>query len=165
MQCRRPGRLGRNAALRRRRHARHGGTASDHSGREAVSGWRQAHHGAPAPSTTCRCPSTGRGDDAGSGITFNAGRRRGALVVLNTGDRPVQVGHHHHVFEVNPDLDFEREAAFGMRLDIAAGEAVRFEPGESRAVTIVAYGGDGAVSGCLVEGSLREARRRGLRVA
>ncbi len=110
-------------------------------------------------------------------ITLNAGRRQVGLVVLNTGDRPVQVGSHHHFFEANPELDFDREAAFGMRLDIAAGTAVRFEPGESRTVTLVAYGGDGVVSGFnrLVEGSLddadvregalRRARNRGFRGA
>ena len=110
-------------------------------------------------------------------IALNAGRRQVGLVVLNTGDRPVQVGSHHHFFEANPDLDFDREAAFGMRLDIAAGTAVRFEPGESHTVTLVAYGGDGTVSGFnrLVEGSLddlgiregalQRARERGFRGA
>ena len=102
-------------------------------------------------------------------ITLNAGRRRAGLVVLNTGDRPVQVGSHHHFFEANPDLDFDREAAFGMRLDIAAGTAVRFEPGESRFVTLVEYGGDGMVNGFnrLVEGSLDDAdiRERALQRA
>ncbi len=94
-----------------------------------------------------------------SDITLNAGRRSAALAVLNTGDRPVQVGSHHHFFEANAALDFDREAAFGMRLDIAAGTAVRFEPGESRTVTLVAFGGDGMVSGFnrLAEGPLDDA--------
>ena len=80
-------------------------------------------------------------------IELNAGRARVSLTVLNTGDRPVQVASHYHFFEANKALDFDREAAFGMRLDVMAGAAVRFEPGESKAVTLVAIGGDGSLSG------------------
>ncbi|MDQ0061355.1 urease subunit beta [Paenibacillus harenae] len=74
-------------------------------------------------------------------IELNAGRRRMQLIVVNTGDRPVQVGSHYHFFEVNRALTFNREEAFGMRLDIAAGTAVRFEPGEEKPITLVELGG------------------------
>jgi len=74
-------------------------------------------------------------------IELNAGREAVSLVVANTGDRPVQVGSHYHFAEVNPALSFDRVAARGMRLDIAAGTAVRFEPGQKRDVTLVPIGG------------------------
>lgn len=74
-------------------------------------------------------------------ITLNAGREAITLVVRNTGDRPVQVGSHYHFAETNSALDFDREAAHGHRLDIAAGTAVRFEPGQTREVTLVPYAG------------------------
>ena len=74
-------------------------------------------------------------------IVLNAGRETVTLTVANTGDRPVQVGSHYHFAETNAALDFDREAARGMRLDIPAGSAVRFEPGQSREVTLVAYAG------------------------
>jgi urease subunit beta len=74
-------------------------------------------------------------------IELNAGRRKSSLIVVNTGDRPVQVGSHYHFFETNRALSFDREAAFGMRLDIAAGTAVRFEPGEEKPVSLVELGG------------------------
>ena len=74
-------------------------------------------------------------------IELNAGRATAELVVVNTGDRPVQVGSHYHFFEVNRGLQFDREAAFGMRLDIPAGTAVRFEPGEEKPVRRVELGG------------------------
>jgi urease subunit beta len=74
-------------------------------------------------------------------IELNAGREAVSLVVANTGDRPVQVGSHYHFAEVNPALSFDRAAARGMRLDIAAGTAVRFEPGQKRDVTLVPIGG------------------------
>ena len=70
-------------------------------------------------------------------IELNAGAPRITLEVANTGDRPVQVGSHYHFFETNPALAFDREAARGWRLDIAAGTAVRFEPGQTREVTLV----------------------------
>ena len=69
------------------------------------------------------------------------------LTVANTGDRPVQVGSHYHFYETNAALSFDREAARGMRLDIAAGTAVRFEPGQEREVQLVPYGGKRAVYG------------------
>ncbi|MDQ6418554.1 urease subunit beta [Paenibacillus sp. LHD-117] len=74
-------------------------------------------------------------------IELNAGRRKAGLIVVNTGDRPVQVGSHFHFFEVNRALSFDRASAFGMRLDIAAGTAVRFEPGEEKPVSLVELGG------------------------
>ena len=74
-------------------------------------------------------------------IELNAGRETVTLTVANTGDRPVQVGSHYHFYETNPALDFDREKARGMRLDIAAGTAVRFEPGQERKVTLVPYAG------------------------
>jgi urease subunit gamma/beta len=80
-------------------------------------------------------------------IELNAGRESVTLAVTNTGDRPVQVGSHYHFFEVNPELRFDRRAAFGMRLDIPAGTAVRFEPGEERQVDLVAFGGSREVFG------------------
>jgi urease subunit beta len=80
-------------------------------------------------------------------IVLNEGRETRTLTVANSGDRPVQVGSHYHFAETNPALSFDREAARGMRLDIAAGTAVRFEPGQSREVTLVAIGGARAVYG------------------
>jgi len=80
-------------------------------------------------------------------IELNAGRRTVTLTVSNTGDRPVQVGSHYHFFETNPALRFDRKKARGMRLDIAAGTAVRFEPGQSREVTLVALAGKKTVYG------------------
>lgn len=74
-------------------------------------------------------------------VELSAGRKTAEIVVTNTGDRPVQVGSHAHFFEVNRALLFEREKAFGMRLHIASGTAVRFEPGEEKPVTLVAIGG------------------------
>ena len=80
-------------------------------------------------------------------IELNAGREALVLRVANTGDRPVQVGSHYHFAETNAALAFDRAAARGMRLDIAAGTAVRFEPGQTREVQLVPYGGDRAVWG------------------
>lgn len=80
-------------------------------------------------------------------ITLNAGRKTVTLTVTNTGDRPIQVGSHYHFFETNPALKFERRKARGLRLDIAAGTAVRFEPGQSREVTLVPLAGKRAVYG------------------
>ena len=74
-------------------------------------------------------------------IVLNAGAEALTLMVANTGDRPVQVGSHYHFAETNPGLSFDRQAARGMRLDIPAGTAVRFEPGQSREVRLVPYGG------------------------
>ena len=80
-------------------------------------------------------------------ILLNAGTTAITLMVQNTGDRPVQVGSHYHFAETNPGLSFDRAAAHGMRLDIAAGTAVRFEPGQSRSVNLVPYGGNRHVYG------------------
>lgn len=80
-------------------------------------------------------------------ITLNAGRDAITLTVSNTGDRPIQVGSHYHFAETNSGLDFDREAARGMRLDIAAGTAVRFEPGQTRDVTLVPYAGARTIYG------------------
>ena len=84
---------------------------------------------------------------AAGDIEINAGRERVTVEVTNTGDRPVQVGSHYHFFEVNEALRFDRAKARGMRLDIAAGTAVRFEPGQSRTVQLVALAGDRKVYG------------------
>jgi urease subunit beta len=80
-------------------------------------------------------------------ITLNAGRKTVTLTVANTGDRPIQVGSHYHFFETNPALKFDRKKARGMRLDIAAGTAVRFEPGQTREVTLVALAGKRTIYG------------------
>lgn len=84
----------------------------------------------------------GKGD-----IDCNVGRKTTEITVANTGDRPIQVGSHYHFFEVNKQMDFDREKAFGMRLNIAAGTAVRFEPGEEKVVELVAFGGNRKVVG------------------
>ena len=80
-------------------------------------------------------------------IELNAGRDTVRLSVANTGDRPIQVGSHYHFFETNPALRFERDKARGLRLNIPAGTAVRFEPGQTREVELVAYAGDRHVYG------------------
>ena len=80
-------------------------------------------------------------------IELNAGRRTVKLLVANTGDRPVQVGSHYHFFETNDGLSFDRAHARGMRLNIAAGTAVRFEPGQTRTVELVDYAGERHVFG------------------
>ena len=80
-------------------------------------------------------------------IEINAGRRTARISVANSGDRPIQVGSHFHFFETNGALRFDRDLAYGMRLNIAAGTAVRFEPGQQRSVELVALGGDRKVYG------------------
>ena len=89
-------------------------------------------------------------------LELNAGRPTITLVVANTGDRPIQVGSHYHFYETNAGLSFDREATRGYRLDIAAGTAVRFEPGQTRTVQLVALAGDRQVYGFrgLVQGAL-----------
>ena len=91
-------------------------------------------------------------------IVLNEGRPATEVVVSNTGDRPIQVGSHYHFLEVNPALNFDREQAYGMRLDIPAGMAVRFEPGEEKRVRVIpldgtrtVWGHRGAIRGALVE--------------
>lgn len=99
----------------------------------------------------------------GAPIAINQGRERRTLTVSNTGDRAIQVGSHFHFYEVNRALRFERETAFGMRLDIPSGTATRFEPGDTRDVILVAFGGtrravgfNGRVNGSVAAGAMRE---------
>jgi urease subunit beta len=80
-------------------------------------------------------------------IELNAGRKTVTLTVANSGDRPIQVGSHYHFFETNPALKFDRKKARGMRLDIPAGTAIRFEPGQTRHVTLIALAGKRTVYG------------------
>ena len=89
-------------------------------------------------------------------LEINAGRESKTLSVINTGDRPIQVGSHYHFFEVNRMLQFDRAQSLGFRLDIPAGTAVRFEPGDTKTVTVVALAGDRIVRGLndLVNGAL-----------
>jgi urease beta subunit len=106
-------------------------------------------------------------------IELNEGRRSVRLLVSNTGDRPVQVGSHFHFFEVNKELSFDRERAFSMRLDIPAGTAIRFEPGQEKEVALVELGGRKIVHGLnsltngsiedesVKEGALKAARQKG----
>ncbi|MEE9195265.1 MAG: urease subunit beta [Alphaproteobacteria bacterium] len=91
-------------------------------------------------------------------IVLNEGRETITLAVANTGDRPVQVGSHFHFFETNEALDFDRDAALGHRLDIPAGTAVRFEPGQTREVTLVPYAGNRVVRGfnAKIQGKLED---------
>jgi len=90
-------------------------------------------------------------------IELNTGRPTATVTVANSGDRPIQVGSHFHFYETNPALRFERSVAYGMRLNIAAGTAVRFEPGQERTVELVALAGDRRVYGfnALVMGKLK----------
>ncbi|GAA0952016.1 urease subunit beta [Actinocorallia libanotica] len=100
-------------------------------------------------------------------IELNAGQERVTITVRNTGDRAVQIGSHFHFFETNRALSFDRERAFGKRLDIPAGTAVRFEAGDTKQVTLVEYGGGQRLMGFggLLNGSIRsaEARRKALK--
>lgn len=91
-------------------------------------------------------------------IECNAGRETVQITVVNTGDRPVQVGSHFHFFEVNKQIEFDRQKAFGMRLNIAAGTAVRFEPGEEKEVELVSFGGSKKIMGFnnLVDGDIND---------
>ncbi len=84
-------------------------------------------------------------------IELNAGRATLILTVANTGDRPIQIGSHYHFYETNTALSFDRPATRGMRLNIAAGTAVRFEPGQTRTVELVAYAGERKVYGFLAQ--------------
>jgi|ERR1700733_14854276 urease beta subunit len=95
-------------------------------------------------------------NEAAGPIEANARRTTMRLIVRNAGDRPVQVGSHFHFFETNRELEFDRAAAYGMRLNIPAGTAVRFEPGEEKEIELTPFGGRRVMQGCngLVEGSL-----------
>src|SRR5918997_1531502 len=86
-------------------------------------------------------------DDEAGDIRANVGRETTVVLVRHTGDRPVQVGSHYHFFEVNPALHFDRARAYGFRLNVPAGTAVRFEPGEEKEVTLVVFGGARRVYG------------------
>lgn len=110
----------------------------------------------PDPAGTVATP--GEIIAADGDIEINAGRPRNLLRVVNTGDRPVQIGSHYHFFEVNRALEFDRAAAYGRHLDIPAGTAVRFEPGEAREVRLVPFGGRGEIYGLngLTEGATRD---------
>jgi urease subunit beta len=94
-------------------------------------------------------------------IKINTGRRTVTVKVANGGDRPIQVGSHFHFFEANPALQFERATAYGMRLNIAAGTAVRFEPGQQRTVELVELAGDRKVYGfnAKVMGALKKDKK------
>jgi urease subunit gamma/beta len=110
-------------------------------------------------------------------IDLNAGRKTVSMTAVNTGDRPIQIGSHFHFFEVNKAMEFDRAAAFGMRLDIPAGTAVRFEPGASKEVTLVAFGGRSELTGlnnltaghsgdqAVRDAALAQARARGFKGA
>ena len=95
-------------------------------------------------------------------VEANSGKRRRTLIIRNAGDRPIQVGSHYHFFEVNRALVFEREKAFGMRLNIPAGTALRFEPGQEREVQLVEFGGTKTVCGLngLTEGNIDDAETK-----
>ena len=95
-------------------------------------------------------------------IELNKGRKTVTLSVANSGDRPIQVGSHYHFFETNPALRFDRKKARGMRLDIAAGTAIRFEPGQAREVTLVALAGTRTVYGFRQE-IMGKLKRKGIR--
>ena len=114
--------------------------------RPAEENWQRHKHAAPHGEDLHDVPVGGvilaRGQ-----IELNADRPTVTLTVRNTGDRPVQVGSHYHFFETNEALAFDRAQAYGMRLDIPAGTAVRFEPGQSREVSLVAYQGGRVVYG------------------
>ena len=86
-------------------------------------------------------------DEAAGAIEANAGRRTIRILVQNTGDRPIQVGSHYHFFETNSSLAFERSTAYGMRLNIPAGTAVRFEPGDEKEVALTEFGGQRVIHG------------------
>lgn len=106
-------------------------------------------------------------DPGAQDVIANAGRATARLIVRHCGDRPVQVGSHFHFFEVNRALQFDREAAYGMRLNIPAGTAIRFEPGEEKEVGLVAFGGDRVLYGHngLVNGPLDAAEVRAAALA
>ncbi|WP_022720918.1 urease subunit gamma [Rhodopseudomonas sp. B29] len=131
----------------------------------------------PAPGSDADTEHPGKITAADGKLELNAGRRRITLKAINTGDRPIQIGSHYHFFEVNAALDFDRGAAFGMRLDIPAGTAVRFEPGATKEVTLVEFGGNGELTGLnnltaglssdprVREAALARAKARGFRGA
>lgn len=113
---------------------------------EGVGDWRGHKHAAPQAESTESAPVGGL-ILAKTEIEINAGRPTVQLKVRNTGDRPIQVGSHYHFFEVNRALEFDRPLAFGMRLDVPATTAIRFEPGDEKEVTLVPFAGKQRVYG------------------
>ena len=95
-------------------------------------------------------------------IEINVGRATATVQVTNTGDRPIQIGSHFHFFEVNRQMKFDRDKAYGMRLNITAGTAVRFEPGEEKEVVLVEFGGNKKIFGFnnLVDGTIGEENKQ-----
>ncbi len=108
-------------------------------------------------------------DDAAGPVRANAGRKCVSVMVRNTGDRPIQVGSHFHFFETNRELSFDRAAAFGLRLNVPAGTAIRFEPGEEKQVELTEFAGARVIHGLngLVGGAIdvRETRERAIEKA
>ena len=131
----------------------------------------------PAPGTQADPEHPGRITAVDGSIDLNAGRRSVALKARNTGDRPIQIGSHFHFFEVNKAMEFDRAAAFGMRLDIPAGTAVRLEPGAWKEVKLVTLGGRSELTGlnnltngsssdpAVRDGALERAKKRGFKGA
>lgn len=131
----------------------------------------------PAPGSDADTEHPGAVVAQDGAIDLNAGRQTAELTAVNTGDRPIQIGSHFHFFEVNKALDFDRARAFGMRLDIPAGTAVRFEPGASKQVSLVAFGGRRELTGlnsltngqstdaAVRDAALANAKRRGFKGA
>ena len=129
----------------------------------------------PAPGSQADPEHPGLVTAADGSIDLNAGRRSVKLKARNTGDRPIQIGSHFHFFEVNKAMEFDRAAAFGMRLDIPAGTAVRFEPGAWKEVSLVTFGGRSELTGlnnltnglssdpAIREGALERAKKRGFK--
>ncbi len=143
-------------------------------GLKTVTVWQPVRPGREVPETARKAGEILVGDGE---ITLNAAGAKTAIIVLNTGDRPVHVASHFHFFEANRELEFDREAAFGMRLDLPAGASARFDPGEHREVALTAIAGTGDISGLnrLTEGNIHDpqvrnralerARQRGFRGA
>ena len=100
-------------------------------------------------------------------IACNVGRPTLQLTAVNTGDRPIQIGSHFHFFEVNKQMAFDREKAYGMRLNIAAGTAVRFEPGEEKNIELIPFGGSQIIAGfnSLVDGKLADQKNSAIEKA
>jgi urease subunit gamma/beta len=131
----------------------------------------------PAPGSQADTEQPGLVTAADGSIDLNAGRRSVKLKARNTGDRPIQIGSHFHFFEINKAMEFDRAAAFGMRLDILAGTAVRFEPGAWKEVSLVTFGGRSELSGlnnltnglssdpAVRDGALERAKKRGFKGA
>src|SRR4029079_5609466 len=124
-------------------------------GRRHISGWHETRHRSSTYSAEKMIP--GEYFLKEDVLEANRGRKTARIVVANRGDRPIQVGSHCHFFEVNRALDFDRKTAYGMRLNIPAGTAVRFEPGDTKEIELVALGGTRTVYGIngLVNGKLR----------